>query len=443
MTMTMSTTSPGQLNTIETLMLELMHALERPSVLTQLLVIVISISAAALISQGLRNWLRNWFKSKSQTRLDWLAPLVQPSLSLLLLLLAGATYSTVSAQFGLLNKAAELAAVFWLISLMVVVINHFSRFQNLNYYKRRLILPAFIAFSLFSLVDLFTNSMQLFNATLFELFDTNITIGDLFLISFGIYWWIILSSLLTDLLQWAFGLGSAVNAKGFYILIRYALIGLGAFSIVGYVGINPTIFGLVTGGLSVGLGLGLKEVVSNFASGLWLLIEGAMKPGDIINLSSIDQSGDPYEIGFIAHLGLRATTILVQSDNSERIVPNQTFFTSEIQTYTRSQNMIARKVWVGVSYGTDPMQVIELLEQLGASHPRILETPKPKAYFLNYGESALNFCLKFWIREISDGLTICSQINCQIWEVFKAEGIEIPYPQSVVHLAPSEQDADD
>ena len=440
----MTNTSAGQLNRIETLSLELMHALERPSVLTQLMVIAITISFATLISHWLKNhWLKKKLKSKFLSLPDWLDPLLQPSLILLLLLLAGAAYSPLMAQFGLLNKAAELAALFWLINLMVVMINHFTRFQNLNYYKRRLILPVFVAFSLFSLVDLFSSSIQLFNSTLFELFDTDITIGDLFLITFGIYWWIILSSLLTDFLQWAFGLGSGGNAKGFYILIRYALIGLGAFSIVGYVGINPTIFGLVTGGLSVGLGLGLKEVVSNFASGLWLLIEGAMKPGDIINLSSFDQSRDPYEIGFIAQLGLRATTILVQSDNSERIVPNQTFFTSEIQTYTRSQNMIARKVWVGVSYGTDPMQVIELLEQLGASHPRILETPKPKAYFLNYGESSLNFCLKFWISEISDGLTICSEINCQIWELFKEKDIEIPFPQRVVHFPPSEQDPDD
>jgi small-conductance mechanosensitive channel len=258
-----------------------------------------------------------------------------------------------------------------------------------------------------------------------------------------LYWWIILSSLLTEFLQWSFGLGSTENIqsnKGFYILIRYALIGLGSFAIIGYVGINPTVFGLVTGGLSVGLGLGLKEVVSNFASGIWLLIEGALKPGDIINLSSIDQSKDPYEIGFISHLGLRAATIVVYSDNSERIVPNQTFFTNQIQTYTRSQNIIARKVWIGVSYGTNPIQVIELLEQLGSDHPRILNTPKPKAYFTTYGESSLNFCLKFWIKEISDGLTVSSEINCQIWELFQDKGIEIPFPQAVVHMVTPDQD---
>ena len=102
----------------------------------------------------------------------------------------------------------------------------------------------------------------------------------------------------------------------------------------------------------------------------------------------------------------------------------------------------ARKVWIGVSYGTNPIQVIDLLEQLGSNHPRILNTPKPKAYFTTYGESSLNFCLKFWIKEISDGLTVSSEINCQIWELFQEKGIEIPFPQAVVHMVTSDQDPD-
>ena len=431
----MNELSSSNLNTIQSLGFELVHALERPSVLGQVAIIAIAIAIANFLSR----WLKPWLK-KHDPRITSLLPI---TISIVLLFLTGSLYKTLDAKFGLINKVGELTALLLAINLLLMLLHHFTQSTRIGFYKRRLILPAFIAFSAFSLTNLISNSSQVFNARLFELFSTDITIGDLFLITFGLYWWIILSSLLTEFLQWSFGLGfseSVQSNKGFYILIRYALIGLGGFAIIGYVGINPTVFGLVTGGLSVGLGLGLKEVVSNFASGIWLLIEGALKPGDIINLSSIDQSKDPYEIGSISHLGLRAATIVVQSDNSERIVPNQTFFTSQIQTYTRSQNMIARKVWVGVSYGTDPIYAIELLEQLGSAHPRILKTPKPKAYFANYGESSLNFCLKFWIKEISDGLTISSQINCQIWELFKEKGIEIPFPQAVVHMVNPDPD---
>ena len=431
----MTDTSPLDLNTIQALGFELIHGLERPSVLGQLLISAIAITSAILVNQKLKPWLRKYD--------HWLAPLIPITISILLLVIAGFFYRALGTKFGLINKAAELAALLWMINYSMILIKHFTQSNRVNFYKRRLVLPVFIAFSAFSLTDLISDRTQVFNADLFRLFGTNITIGDLILITFGLYWWIILSSLLTEFLQWSFGLGSTGNPqsnKGFYILIRYALIGLGSFVIIGYVGINPTVFGLITGGLSVGLGLGLKEVVSNFASGIWLLIEGALKPGDIINLSSIDQSKDPYEIGFISHLGLRAATIVSYSDNSERIVPNQTFFTNQIQTYTRSQNIIARKVWIGVSYGSNPIQVIELLEQLGSDHPRILNTPRPKAYFTTYGESSLNFCLKFWIKEISDGLTVSSEINCQIWELFQDKGIEIPFPQAVVHMVTPDQD---
>ncbi|MEJ6585226.1 MAG: mechanosensitive ion channel [Synechococcus sp. ChBW.bin.23] len=431
----MTDTSPLDLNTIQALGFELIHGLERPSVLGQLLISAIAIASAILVNQKLKPWLRKYD--------HWLAPLIPITISILLLVIAGFFYRALGTKFGLINKAAELAALLWMINYSMILIKHFTQSNRVNFYKRRLVLPVFIAFSAFSLTDLISDRTQVFNADLFRLFGTNITIGDLILITFGLYWWIILSSLLTEFLQWSFGLGSTGNPqsnKGFYILIRYALIGLGSFVIIGYVGINPTVFGLITGGLSVGLGLGLKEVVSNFASGIWLLIEGALKPGDIINLSSIDQSKDPYEIGFISHLGLRAATIVSYSDNSERIVPNQTFFTNQIQTYTRSQNIIARKVWIGVSYGSNPIQVIELLEQLGSDHPRILNTPRPKAYFTTYGESSLNFCLKFWIKEISDGLTVSSEINCQIWELFQDKGIEIPFPQAVVHMVTPDQD---
>ena len=431
----MTDTSPLDLNTIQALGFELIHGLERPSVLGQLLISAIAITSASLVSQKLKPSLRKYD--------HWLAPLIPITISILLLVIAGFFYRAIDTKFGLINKIVELATLLWLINCSMILIKHFTQSNRINFYKRRLVIPVFIAFSAFSLINLISDSIQVFNANLFRLFGTNITIGDLILITFGLYWWIILSSLLTEFLQWSFGLGSTGNPqsnKGFYILIRYALIGLGSFVIIGYVGINPTVFGLITGGLSVGLGLGLKEVVSNFASGIWLLIEGALKPGDIINLSSIDQSKDPYEIGFISHLGLRAATIVSYSDNSERIVPNQTFFTNQIQTYTRSQNIIARKVWIGVSYGSNPIQVIELLEQLGSDHPRILNTPRPKAYFTTYGESSLNFCLKFWIKEISDGLTVSSEINCQIWELFQDKGIEIPFPQAVVHMVTPDQD---
>ena len=176
----MTGSSPSDLNTIQSLGFELIHGLERPSVLGQLVITAIAIASASLVSQKLKPWLRKYD--------HWLAPLIPITISILLLVIAGFFCRALDTKFGLINKAAELAALLWLINFSMILIKHFTQSNRINFYKRRLVVPVFIAFSVFSLTDLIGNSTQTFNANLFRLFGTNITIGDLLLISFGLYW---------------------------------------------------------------------------------------------------------------------------------------------------------------------------------------------------------------------------------------------------------------
>lgn len=416
------------LSPLESLSLELGHAFERPAVIIQLLIILFCISSSLSIGFLLKriNFIPKVFN-----------PMLAPIFSLLTFSLAKLFYGLFTPYGELLSKAINLNVVFLILVTVLAVLSWKRSHVKVQFYKRRLVIPVFVAFSLLSLIDLFANSKEILGSPIISLFGSPINLGNILLITFGLYWWIVASSLITDFLQWAFGLRNHENLqsdKGIYMLIRYALIGLGLFIVIGYIGINPTIFGLITGGLSVGIGFGLKEVFSNFASGIWLLIEGSVKPGDIINMSRLDQSQEPYELGVITSLGLRAATVVVQSDNSERIIPNQSFFTNQILTYTKNHHVIARKVYVGVSYDSNPLEIIPLLHQIASEHPNIIENPKPIVFFSEYGCSSLNFILKFWITEISDGKRICSEINCRIWDIFKQNGIEIPYPQRVNHL---------
>ena len=126
--------------------------------------------------------------------------------------------------------------------------------------------------------------------------------------------------------------------------------GLGIALIFGYVGFSPTALAAITGGLSVGIGFGLKEVISNFVSGIWLLFEGALKTGDTIIVEG--------KMSIVKKLGIRATTVLVDMDHSEEIIPNQIFFTQNISTYTGSNTLIKRSVFVGASYECSPLKVI-------------------------------------------------------------------------------------
>ena len=119
----------------------------------------------------------------------------------------------------------------------------------------------------------------------------------------------------------------------------------------------------------MGIGFGLKEIISNFMSGIILLFEGVLKPGDMIDIE-----GKSCEV---TKLGIRATTVRMLVDNSERIIPNQTFFTSDLTTYTGSDHLIYCSITVGVGYNSSVKQVSDLLLAVAREHPRVLKEPSP------------------------------------------------------------------
>jgi len=134
-----------------------------------------------------------------------------------------------------------------------------------------------------------------------------------------------------------------------------------------HIGFNRTAILTVAGGLSVGLGFGIKEVFSNFVSGIWLLFEGSVRPGEVLFID-----GDPCEV---RSLGLRAATLWRDRDNAELVIPNQTFFTATTTSFTRTDRMRRCQVQVGVAYRHDPREVVALLEGVAQGVERVLATP--------------------------------------------------------------------
>ena len=218
------------------------------------------------------------------------------------------------------------------------------------------------------------------------------------------------------------------SRKAMGLILQYLVVGLGVVIVAVHLGVNSTGLIAVAGGLSVGLGFGIKEVFSNFVSGLWLLFEGSVRPGEVLMLD-----GDPCEV---RRLGLRATLLWRDRDNAELLIPNQTFFTEAATTYTASDRMRRSQVSVGAAYHHDPGQVIALLEATALEVPRVLPQPAPKALLLSYGDSAINYALRFWIANPMDNVGICSEVNQAIWSAFQREGIEIPFPQQVQYVQP-------
>ncbi len=209
-------------------------------------------------------------------------------------------------------------------------------------------------------------------------------------------------------------------------LIHYALVLIGfliALSALGFELKNVTIIG---GALGVGIGFGMQAIVNNFVSGLILLFERPIKVGDVIQLSDGQQ-------GRVLNLGLRATTVQT-FDRAEIVVPNGDLISSQVTNWTLGDRSMRLKIPVGVAYGSDVETVMRALMAVAMESDQVLKDPQPMVLFLNFGDSSLDFQLRVWIADFNDRRIIQSALIREIDRQFRADGVEIPFPQRDLHL---------
>lgn len=212
-------------------------------------------------------------------------------------------------------------------------------------------------------------------------------------------------------------------------LVRYAVYSVGFLLALAAGGIQIGQLAILLGGLGVGLGLGLQDLVKNFAAGLTLLLERHVQPGDAVQMQG--QS----IFGRVLAIGMRATVVRAW-DGSEVVVPNADLVASAITNWTLSDRLCRVEVTVGVAYGTDPERVLELLLEAARGVPRLLDTPAPLALFVAFGESSLDFVVRAWSNEGLEGkLEVTSALAIAIHRVLKDAGIAIPFPQRDLRIA--------
>ena len=210
-------------------------------------------------------------------------------------------------------------------------------------------------------------------------------------------------------------------------LVRYTLIFLGFLVALAAAGIELGKLTVVAGGLGVGIGFGLQNVVNNFVSGLILLFERPVQVGDAVQLVNQNLWGE------IRRIGIRASVIHT-FDGAEVIVPNGQLISEAVTNWTLSDRHRRVDVNVGVEYGTDAQRVIDLLLEVAHSHPSVLETPPPRAFFLGFGDSALTFVLRGWIADFNDGFAVRSELSVVVQRALAEAGIGVPFPQRDLHL---------
>ncbi len=292
--------------------------------------------------------------------------------------------------------------------------------------RHLLIRPFLIGVLLWSLIDLLDTRAELALIPLGRWMGANVNVGDLTRVvvlyllmvssgppSLGVAW----------LLKRCFAL-ERVSVRAIGLMVRYAVITLGTIAVLETIGFNSTALFAIAGGLSVGLGFGVKEVFGNFVSGLWLLFEGSLRLGDIVALD-----GDFCEV---RRLGLRATRLWRDRDNAELVIPNQTFFNTSTVEFGVGRTLFHTQITVSVDAAQPVATIKALLEEVAATVQGLVADRPPKAYLLGVGDCGADYALKFWIRSPFQNRTVCSAVFEAVVERFQALGIELPYPHLVV-----------
>ncbi len=199
---------------------------------------------------------------------------------------------------------------------------------------------------------------------------------------------------------------------------------------IGQAGIDLTALAVIGGAVGFGIGFGLQKVFSNLISGLILLMDKSIKPGDVITVENT--------YGWVNKLGARYVSIITR-DGIEHLIPNETLITEPVSSWTHSDANSRLRIPLGVHYDTDLEVATRLGREAAQSQPRVLNDPAPRCLVKNFGDSAIELEIRFWIQDADSGVSnVKSAVMLEVWRLFREHGVQIPYPQRDLHIKSGE-----
>lgn len=208
--------------------------------------------------------------------------------------------------------------------------------------------------------------------------------------------------------------------------VKIVLVLVAVFAALRDIGIDLTGFAVLTGAIGVGIGFGLQKAVANFVSGVTILLDKSIKPGDVISV------GDTY--GRVHSLGARYVSVITR-DGKEYLIPNEELVTQQVVNWSYSSEQVRMKTPIGISYRSDVNQAMTLCLEAADAVKRVLKEPKPVCLLMGFGDNSVDLELRFWIRDPMNGLSnVKSDVLLQVWQKFQKHGIEIPFPQRDLHF---------
>ena len=209
-------------------------------------------------------------------------------------------------------------------------------------------------------------------------------------------------------------------------VLQVALYGIAFVMGMRAVGVDLTGLAVLSGAIGVGLGFGLQKVVSNLVSGVIILLDKSIKPGDVISL------GETF--GWINALGARYVSVVTR-DGREYLIPNEDLITGQVVNWSHSNDFVRLDIHFGCAYHDDPHNVRRIAIEAAAGVDRVLENRPPVCHIVGFGDSSVDYILRFWISDPTGGLTnIRGNVFLALWDAFKQHGISIPFPQREVKL---------
>ena len=192
------------------------------------------------------------------------------------------------------------------------------------------------------------------------------------------------------------------------------------------IGVDLTALAFLSGAIGLGIGFGLQKVVSNLVSGVIILMDKSIKPGDVISI------GETF--GWINQLGARYASISTR-DGREYLIPNEDLITGQVVNWSHSDEFVRLDINFGTSYDDDPHLVRRIAVEASLTDDRVLQSRPPVCHIVGFGDSSVDYVLRFWIKDPTGGLTnIRGKVFLALWDSFKANGVSIPFPQREVRV---------
>lgn len=406
-----------------------------PETLQQLYWLGAILVTAWILGWLLKRVLRRWLGPPPWT--GWKEKLLQiaevtnwPLITFFLLAVTIQLWTSIPAgPVGLLEAARQVTVVWLIYKILLVLLQRSLPADKARLWRQKVLLPASIIIAGLAVTGLLEVILNW--GFKLESVPWQITIESILLAGLIVVGFILLGRWVRHIMVGPFLRQAGIEAglvQTISAITSYAIIGIGILVALGSIGLNLTTLTVIAGGASVGLAFGLQEIFNNFISGFILIFERSLEPGQVVEVDD--------NTGSVTKVGIRSTTIRTL-DNVELIVPNSRFLTETVTNLTKTEDLVRARIDVGVSYGSDPHQVREVLLEAARKHPKILADPAPTVQFSDFGASSLDFSLFVWTNEALRLAPLKSDLRYDIWDALAGHNIEIPFPQRDIHIRSS------